>query len=683
MELATIHVSGVNAKVVQKASVPKGIVGGYVDVIFDDDWKGLRRTAVIQGAVTLDILDVGDRFQVPQEAVAEAGVRLKIGFYGIGEDGRLGIPTLWADLGVVQDAADPSGDEAAAPALPIWAQIQTQIGNLENLDTQAKDTLVAAINEALTKGGSVDPEAIRAELEKYLEEHPIETGATEEQAAQIQKNKEDIEAILADFESVGLTVVEVQKILIPEQTVVTSAESGGFGVDGYGALLKIEEDINLPVRETTNLIVRINGVDYEATGTADLDGNYIFPVDATAGFYIGGHNKFWVFVAPLSNTKYTVSVRYRDVTETVMKLPESIIPDGFVKSVNGVKPDANGNVKIGMGNEILPETETVAIPDEDGLFAFQPVVESVTVGKTYTVKYNGVEYECIAQPFNENESNGIVLGNIEAAMGGVGTGEPFVMVVLSPEAAALGAGGFVLALDGSTSVTVGIYYGVEYAKKSDIPTKVSELENDSHYVTEEVAEQILDGYAKKSDIPTDEHINGLIDTKLEDLPSGGGGSGEVLELLADVTLTEEVNEFLVGIPTAKYKRLFAFGFDVGTNNSPNDSYAAGVDVYLADGSKVRAFQTPGFINKGAKAFFYANFDITATNMVVYGIGGRSGNLGDTYQEGSSNMDNTFGGVSKQITLETEINGISVLGCQGADRGAFGVGSKFMVWGVRA
>ena len=701
MELATIHVSGVNAKVVQKASVPKGIVGGYVDVIFDDDWKGLRRTAVIQGAVTLDILDVGDRFQVPQEAVAEAGVRLKIGFYGIGEDGRLGIPTLWADLGVVQDAADPSGDEATDPALPIWAQIQTQIGSLENLDTQAKDTLVEAINEALTKGGSVDPEAIRAELEKYLEEHPIEAGATEEQAAQIQKNKEDIEAILADFEAVGLTEVEVHKILIPEQTVTTHNEATPVGGEAaYIAELKLEEPIHFTLGEPVPLIVRVDGVDYEATGTGTLDGDFITLTDTSAGFMFSGIHKNWLFWSKNPNTTYTISVRYRDVVETVLKLPESILPDSVL-----AKPDWNakegeaGHVlnrthwSEGGDKEILTETE--AILQEDGEFYLPNIIE-VTAGETYTVKYNGVEYNCNTQEIEENGMTCVVLGNL-MIIGGADTGEPFVMLILPPEfASEFGVGAYLFPMDGATSATISIgdsetihkldnkyldldwlptktdvpttlydgdviftvsntstttlgigieagktytvdFDGVTYtcvgqvhrinnaelyllgnqtivnhiytfdlnhdtgepfvyelllagesvltnrffvnsttayanstvplkivgttevhnklpeeflpesvARTTDIPTKVSQLENDSHYVTEEVAEQILDGYAKTEDIPTDEHINGLIDTKLEDLPSGGGGSsggGKQLTLINEITLAEEVAGF--------------------------------------------------------------------------------------------------------------------------------------------
>ena len=172
MELATIHVSGVNAKVVQKAPVPVNIIGGYVDVIFDDDWDGLVRTAVIHGAKDLDVVNVGNRFEIPQEAVSESGIRLKVGFYGVSQDGGRGIPTLWADLGVIQEAADPSGDESTDPALPVWAQLQALIGDLDNLNTDAKETIVAAINEALTKGGA-DPAEVARLVEEYLEQNPI------------------------------------------------------------------------------------------------------------------------------------------------------------------------------------------------------------------------------------------------------------------------------------------------------------------------------------------------------------------------------------------------------------------------------------------------------------------------------------------------------------------------------
>lgn len=51
--------------------------------------------------------------------------------------------------------------------------IQRQIGDLADLTTEAKANLVAAINEALTKGGGeVDPAAVQKIVDDYLEANP-------------------------------------------------------------------------------------------------------------------------------------------------------------------------------------------------------------------------------------------------------------------------------------------------------------------------------------------------------------------------------------------------------------------------------------------------------------------------------------------------------------------------------
>ena len=65
---------------------------------------------------------------------------------------------MWVRLGYVQSGADPSSDESTAPTLPVWAALKNAIGDLGDLDTTAKNTLVAAINEAAQNGGtSVTP----------------------------------------------------------------------------------------------------------------------------------------------------------------------------------------------------------------------------------------------------------------------------------------------------------------------------------------------------------------------------------------------------------------------------------------------------------------------------------------------------------------------------------------------
>ena len=95
-----------------------------------------------------------------------------MGVYGVDAENHVAIPTIWAELGVIQGAATPSGDASTAPSLPVWAQIQAMVGDLGMLDTEAKSNLVAAINEALTTGGEIAPAEVQRIVEDYLKANP-------------------------------------------------------------------------------------------------------------------------------------------------------------------------------------------------------------------------------------------------------------------------------------------------------------------------------------------------------------------------------------------------------------------------------------------------------------------------------------------------------------------------------
>ena len=126
MILATICVHGVRALTVSVKPIPRGIIGAKVQFEYADPmWDGLSKTVVFRaGYVTKDVLNAGEVVDIPPEVVAEVGEILKVGVYGEG------VPTLWADLGRIHDATDPSGDETTDPTLPVWAQLQEQIDEL-------------------------------------------------------------------------------------------------------------------------------------------------------------------------------------------------------------------------------------------------------------------------------------------------------------------------------------------------------------------------------------------------------------------------------------------------------------------------------------------------------------------------------------------------------------------------
>lgn len=156
--MITIHCSRACAHL---ASPPELLTAGMakavtVEFVFSDDWDGLTKTAVFSaGRTTVDVLESawdGNKVVVPNEILADAGPIARVGVYGANADGLI-LPTVWVTLGKVMPAAEPSGDPGADPTLPIWAQLQNQIGDLDDLQTYNKGNLVDAINEARNSGG--------------------------------------------------------------------------------------------------------------------------------------------------------------------------------------------------------------------------------------------------------------------------------------------------------------------------------------------------------------------------------------------------------------------------------------------------------------------------------------------------------------------------------------------------
>lgn len=157
--MITIHCSRACAHL---ASPPELLTAGMskavtVQFVFSPEWSGLTKTAVFSnGKTTVDVLAAswdGDTVPVPHEVLAVPGRHARVGVYGANESGVI-LPTVWVSLGKIQPGADPSGDETADPTLPVWAQLQKQIGDLDDLQTYNKGNLVDAINEARSSGGS-------------------------------------------------------------------------------------------------------------------------------------------------------------------------------------------------------------------------------------------------------------------------------------------------------------------------------------------------------------------------------------------------------------------------------------------------------------------------------------------------------------------------------------------------
>jgi hypothetical protein len=175
MEVIKINVAKTAVRAKQIERVTTGMVGASVRFSFGSEWAGLTRTAVFRaGKVAKDVVLTSDEALIPPEVLA-APASLYIGVYGCNSNGTLVIPTIMVQACFVLPGADPSGDESTDPTLPVWQQLLSLIGPMDQLGTEAKDSLVAAINELIRiAGGDIDPEVIAGAVTEYLAANPIQ-----------------------------------------------------------------------------------------------------------------------------------------------------------------------------------------------------------------------------------------------------------------------------------------------------------------------------------------------------------------------------------------------------------------------------------------------------------------------------------------------------------------------------
>ena len=148
---------------VQSEPLTSGMVGQPIHFEYSHDFDGLAVTAVFtDGKNTVDVVNPGNECIIPHEVLTTVGAIVKVGIYAVKGD-KLVIPTIYAHIGVVLKGADPSGDVSIDPTLPIWAQTQALIGNLSQIETETKDSLVAAINEVKQTADSKQDKLIAGE----------------------------------------------------------------------------------------------------------------------------------------------------------------------------------------------------------------------------------------------------------------------------------------------------------------------------------------------------------------------------------------------------------------------------------------------------------------------------------------------------------------------------------------
>ena len=379
---------------------------------------------------------------------------------------------------------------------------------------------------------------------------------------------ETMEATYEGFLSDNIKVKGENIVGIPGQEapdwVATKKETGGETIviaeqtitSGMWSKRQVDIQLGVPYEVYVNG-VRYTCVPYNYDGGIVL-GNYTI---ASKNANVPHNNEpFYIYWAGGSATagmfdkdstlSYPITLKVTDqIVEVYNKMPEGYLPDGvvmdedisgMVKSVNGNKPDASGNVTIATGGgggadvtasvgqtimvkevdangkptkweavdyqpkicgtdevELLPETEVVVDPDMVfGLIGSDFVPEA---NAEYAVYYNGTKYIC--KTFELDGQIGF--GNL-MAIGQVDTGEPFLFAYNPDEGMTMAA-----SLDGSESFTVRI------AECNHTPVPIQYVTNALPYYIDCTIETDSNGYTTGTTTETVENVTAIFNSERE------------------------------------------------------------------------------------------------------------------------------------------------------------------------
>ena len=146
--MLTFSFTGVDGTMTARETLTSGMVGKQVQLQFDSSWDRLSKTVVFRAADVNRVVinPASDLVVIPEAVLARPFGKLFVGVYGTDEAGTVVIPTIMAEGPMIRYGADPIEDETAKE-LPVWENLQNQIGDLSDLQTQEKDSLTGAVNE--------------------------------------------------------------------------------------------------------------------------------------------------------------------------------------------------------------------------------------------------------------------------------------------------------------------------------------------------------------------------------------------------------------------------------------------------------------------------------------------------------------------------------------------------------
>ena len=157
-----LYVNKNHLTVRERELLTSGSVNAYQVLFeFSPDWDGLERTAVFRSSkksVSV-LLGADGECKIPWEVLSFHGQRIYAGVCGT-RGGDLVLPTVWADLGTVQEGACP-GEPSSPPTPELWEQALEKKGDAlgyteaGELGLYAGETLLSSVPVSGGGGGVV------------------------------------------------------------------------------------------------------------------------------------------------------------------------------------------------------------------------------------------------------------------------------------------------------------------------------------------------------------------------------------------------------------------------------------------------------------------------------------------------------------------------------------------------
>ena len=150
-----IEINGRDGYCVERETITTGSVGLAVQLSFSADWDGLGKAAVFKGSgQKVDAAALDGSCEIPPEVLTKAGGRLWLGVLGTGNEGQTVIPTVWVELGTIEEGTSSDG-VIPGEVTPTLAQ---QI-------LEAAQAAVTKATSALAKAQAVEQAAENGEFD--------------------------------------------------------------------------------------------------------------------------------------------------------------------------------------------------------------------------------------------------------------------------------------------------------------------------------------------------------------------------------------------------------------------------------------------------------------------------------------------------------------------------------------